>query len=97
MTMIWVFDGTETKRDVYRGEDCIKKFRESSKKHTMKTINSEKKKMIPLTSKEYESYLNKVNCHICKKKFEDKYTTDKNHHKITDYCHYAGVQTVYET
>ena len=26
--------------------------------------------MIPLTSKECESYLNRANCHICKKIFE---------------------------
>ena len=44
----------------------------------MKIINFEKKKMIPLTTKEFESYFNHKNCHICKKKFEDKYTTDKN-------------------
>ena len=33
----------------------------------MKIINFEKKKMIPLTSKNYEPYLHQTNCHICKK------------------------------
>ena len=34
----------------------------------MKTIDFEKKKIIPLTNKDYESYLNQINCHIFKKK-----------------------------
>ena len=33
-------------------------------------IDFEKKKIILLTSKEYESYLNQTNYHICKKTFE---------------------------
>ena len=32
----------------------------------MKIINFEKKKIIPLTSKEYESYLYQKDCHIFK-------------------------------
>ena len=55
----------------------------------MKTINFEKKKMTPLTNQEYESYLNQRNCHICKKKFEHKYTNDKNYCKVKDHCHYT--------
>ena len=30
--------------------------------------------MIPLASKEYKSYLNQTNCHICQKDLEDKQT-----------------------
>ena len=68
----WTFDGIQNMRDVYRREDCVKKFGESLREHTMKIIRFEKKKMIPLTNKQYESYLNQTNCHICKNHFEDK-------------------------
>ena len=34
--------------------------------------------MIPLTNKELRSYASKTNCHICKKKFEDKCTDHRN-------------------
>ena len=52
-----------------------------------------------LSSDEFESlcsqlvqimYHNQRNCHICKKKFEDKYTTDKNYSKVSDHCQYKG-------
>ena len=32
------FDGTENKRDVYRGEDCMKKIFESLREHAMKQL-----------------------------------------------------------
>ena len=67
ISMIWAFGGIDNKHDVYRGEDCMKKFRESLREPTMKKIEFEKKKRIPLTSKEYESCLNQTNCHSCKK------------------------------
>ena len=51
------FDGIENKYDVYRGEA----------EHAINIINFKKKKMIPLTNEEYESYINQINCHICKK------------------------------
>ena len=56
MSTIFTFDGIEKKHDVYRGEDCMKKFCEFLRKHTMKIINFEKKKMILLTNKQQESY-----------------------------------------
>ena len=31
MSTIWTFDGIENKDDVYRGEDCTKKFYKSLK------------------------------------------------------------------
>ena len=61
----WEFGGIDNKHDLYRGEDCTEKFCESLREHTMKTADFQKKKMIPLTSKEYESCLNQTNCHIC--------------------------------
>ena len=42
MSVIWTSDGTKDKHD------CIKTFCESLKEHTMKIINFEKNKMIPL-------------------------------------------------
>ena len=45
------FDTKEKKLDCYRGEDSLKKFCKDLKEHITKTINCEKKKMIPLTKK----------------------------------------------
>ena len=46
----------------------------------MKIINVKKKKMIPLTHTVLKScaVLSQESCHVCKKKFEDKYANDKN-------------------
>ena len=46
----------------------------------MKIINVKKKEMIPLTHTVLEScaVLSQESCHVCKKKFEDKYANDKN-------------------
>ena len=68
MSTIYTYDGIENNHDVYRGEDCMKKFREYLGKHEIKIIKFEKKKMIPLIGKKYESYLNQKNFHICKKR-----------------------------
>ena len=88
MSTIWTFDGIENNHDVYTGEYCTKMFCESLRRHAMEIINSEKKKMIQLTNKEYESYLNQTNCHIHLSII--KYTNDKKYHKIKDYCHHTG-------
>ena len=58
MPAILTFDGIEDQLDVYRREDCLKKFCESSKEKQMKIANFERKKMLPLTKEEYESYVN---------------------------------------
>ena len=73
---IWCY----RKYGVCRGKDCMKKFCESLREHLLKIINFEKKKMIPLTHEEYESYLNQIKCPICKKKYW----------KVKIYCHLAG-------
>ena len=52
------FDKTKKKLDYYRGKDCMKKFCKNLRKHATKLINYEKKKMMPLTTKE-EIYHNK--------------------------------------
>ena len=57
----------------------------------MKIINLEKKKMIPLTNKNYEPYLHQTNCLICKKEeCEHKYTNDKNYRKFTHHRYYTS-------
>ena len=47
MSTIWTFDGIKSNHDVYRGKDCMKKFCESVREHTIKIVNFKKKKMIP--------------------------------------------------
>ena len=66
----------------------MKKFCESLiSEHTIKIINSEKKKMIPLTNKEHKSYL-KQTATLAKKKFEDKYINDKKYCRVRYHCHH---------
>ena len=42
----WSCDKAKNKLDYYREKDCMKKFCKDLRKHTTKTINYEKKKMI---------------------------------------------------
>ena len=62
-----LFDLTKNKLDCYRGKDCMQRFYKDLEKHATKTINYEKKEMIPLTDKENESYKEQKVCYICKK------------------------------
>ena len=48
-----------------------------------------KKKMIPLSDEEKESYKNQKVCHICEKEFSTD-NKDKKYHKVRDHCHYTG-------
>ena len=69
-------------------EDLCKKL----KKCAVKIINSEEKKMIPLTYEENKFYKEQETCHIC----EGKFCTDKddenykNRKKVKGHCHYTG-------
>ena len=56
----------------------------------MKIINFKKKENDTLTNIEYESYINQVNYHICKKRFLFKYFHDKTHHEVRDHCTHRG-------
>ena len=68
-------------------KNFMKKFCKDLRVHVTKNINYEKKKMIPLTTKE-EIYHNKQKiCYICKKEFNNN---DKKQQKVRDYCHYTG-------
>ena len=73
MSTISLFRSIENKHDVCGGKECMKKFCESLREHTMKIIIFEKKKMKLLTKEKQESYKNPKICYICKEKFEDKY------------------------
>lgn len=53
---IQIFHAIENNNDIYRDKDCMKKYCESLRKHSMKIINFENKKMIPLTNEQEESY-----------------------------------------
>ena len=55
----------------------------------MKTIDFEKKIIKSLTNKDYESYLNQINCHIFKKKISN-INNYRNYCKGTDHCRYTG-------
>ena len=61
------FDESKNKLNYYRGDDCLKNFCKYLREHSTKIINYEKKKIIPLTTKE-EIYHNRQKvCYICKK------------------------------
>ena len=62
MSAILSFKSIENKHDVYRGNNCIKKFCESLREHAMEIINFDKKKKIKcLTKAQQESYKNDKN------------------------------------
>ena len=90
MSTISSFRSIENKHDVYRGKDCMKKFFETLKEHTITIINSKKKIMQLLTKEQQESYGNAKICYICKEKFEKKYLKDKKYCKVRDHYHYIG-------
>ena len=55
------------------------------KDQAIKTINYEKKEIIPLTNEEKESYEKQKVCYICEKEF----ITYRKYCKVRDYCHYT--------
>ena len=79
------FDKSKYKPNHYRGKDCMKKFCKDLRTHATKIINYEKKKMIPLTTKEKIHYNEQKICYICKKEFDKN---DKENYKIRDHCLY---------
>ena len=83
------FQSIINKYDVYRGKDCMKKVCASFKERTMEITNFEKKKMMPLTNKDYIYHNQKIR-HICKEKFKNKYADDIKRCKVRSCCHYTG-------
>ena len=70
----------------------MKKYFNDLREQAMRTINYEKKEMIPLTDEEKESYENQEVCHIYKKDFcndEDNKKEFKLKRKVRDHCHYT--------
>ena len=63
MSTIWTSGGMKNKHDACRGEEYRKKFSKSLRVYTMKII-FEKKKMIPLTKDQQESYYKTKICYI---------------------------------
>ena len=65
MSRIWAFDHIESKRTLYCGKDCMKKFCESLREQAKNMIDFEKKKMLPLTKEELKSQQDAKVCYIC--------------------------------
>ena len=81
------FDELKNKLNYYRGKDCMKTFCKDLREHATKIINYEKKKMVPLTTKDETCYNKQKICYICKKEFNNN---DKKQQKVRDHCHYTG-------
>ena len=90
MSTISSFRGIENKHDVYRGEDCMKKFYEFLREQAMKIINFKKKKMKLSKKEQHELHKNAKICHICEEKFENKYLNNKKYRKVRDHYHFKG-------
>ena len=73
MPAISSFRSIENKPDVYRGNDCMKKFCESLRQHAMSVIIFKMKKMKLLIKERQKSYVNAKICEISKQNFERKY------------------------
>ena len=82
-------DLTKGKLDCYRGKSCMERFTKDLKDHTIKIVNYEKTKMLPLTDKENKSCKKQNVCYICKKGFSAD-DDNKKYHKVRDHCHYTG-------
>ena len=87
------FDATKKKLNCYRGKDFMARFCKDLREHAMKTIDYEKKGMIPLTYKENKSCEKQNVCYIYKKEFRTD-ENDKNafklYHKVRNHFHYTG-------
>ena len=90
MSTISSFRSIENKHDVNRGKDCMKKFGEFLRDHTMKITNFKKKKMKLFSKEQQELYENSKICYNWKEKFENKYLKEKKYRRVRDHCHYTG-------
>ena len=73
-SMIWILDGIKNENDICTRVDGMKKFCVCLREYAVKIINFDKKKMIPLTDEQQESYEKTKIFYLYKKKFEDNYT-----------------------
>ena len=86
------FDKSKTEWSHYRGKDCMEIFCKDLRDQAMKIINYEKKKIIPLTDEEKESYEKQRIFYICKKPVQLIKIMKKKcklHHKVRDHDHYT--------
>ena len=70
----------------------MKNLSEDLKEHATKIINFEKRKMIPLSYKENNSYKKQKVCYICKKEFNNNkndINSFKLYHNFKLYCKYC--------
>ena len=65
------FDESKNKLNYYRSKDCMKKFCKDLREHATRIINYQKKKMVPLITKEEIFYNKQKICYICKKEFNN--------------------------
>ena len=89
MFTISSFRSIANTHDVYRDKECMKKFCEFLRQHTMKIIIFFKKIKL-LTKEQQESYENVKICDIFKEQSENKYFKYKKYRKVTDHCHHTG-------
>ena len=68
----------------------MKKFRISLREFAADVINFGKKKILTLTEKELKLHQDLTQCFICRNKFAQKLSKDKNHRKVTDHCDLTG-------
>ena len=66
------------------------KFCTSLKEHAKNIIDSEKKKLLPLTKEELKSHQDAKVSYICGKGFLKKFANNKNYRKVRDYRHFTG-------
>ena len=71
---------------LYRGKDCVRKFRDHVIGEARRLYQSfPKKPMEPLTKKQWKDYKKANSCHICFKPFRE------GNRKVRDHCHYSGI------
>ena len=90
MSTVPYFRSIENKHDMYGGKDCMKKYFEFLREHTIKIFNFRKKIIKLLTTEQQESYENSKICYICKEKIENKYLKGKIYRKVRGHCQYTG-------
>ena len=87
MSTTWSFDNI--KHSPYFGEVCVKKFCILIKEYPANGINFEMKKILPVTEEELKLRQDSTVCYICRKKFTQKLSKDKNYRKVRDHFHSA--------
>ena len=68
----------------------MKTFCESLGGRAVEIINFEQKNMIPMTKEPRELHEKSKICYVCKRKFVQKYTKNRNYCKSRNHCYYTG-------